>query len=287
MKNILLKKYYLDIVRGIEKYIYLINGRNPWSMGYLSYRNEIIKKNIKTDFLKYVSNNVLPKNYGFGLDERVIEYPWLLSSLPKKGRNIFDAGSILNYDFILDNNKLKGKNILISNLNPESESHNDNGVSYLYGIYGDLRKNIIRDEVFDVVVCGSVLEHVGMNNKKIYKHKSKYNKNTKDDYLLVLQEFKRILKKNGLCLITIPYGKYKNYRWFQVFDYKMVKKVIGVFGEDNTEVDIFKYSEEGWKLSNLYESKNAQYFEVHKERHYFSNKLAAAGAVACIKMIKR
>ena len=48
----------------------------------------------------FVRRGPLPAGYGIGLDERVIEYPWLLAK-GIQGR-VLDAGSILNHDHILD-----------------------------------------------------------------------------------------------------------------------------------------------------------------------------------------
>jgi len=285
--NLLLRIYYLKFFRIIFKYIYLITGKKPWSLGYLSYRNEVIEKNIKSNFLKYISENKLPKKYGFGLDERIIEYPWLLSSLPKKAKYILDAGSIFNYKFILESKQLTGKNILISNLNHERENHNDMSISYLYGLYGDLRNIIIKDGIFDAVVCGSVLEHVGMDNATIYNNNNIFKENKIDDYLSAVKEFKRVLKINGICLITVPFGKSDDYGWFQVFNTEMINKIIRLFGIKNSTVALFKYSDKGWKISNIEECRNARYFDVHKRKGTSLNRQAAAGAMACIKMIKR
>ena len=278
-KNVFLNIYYLKVFRIIGKYLYIINGKIPWSFGYLSYRNEIINK--------YILQKNLPDNYGYGLDERVVEYPWLLQNLPKHGKNILDAGSVLNYDFILKSDKLKGKNILISNLNPETEYHNDKSISYLYGVFGDLRNNIVKDEVFDTAICGSVLEHIGMDNNNIYHNKNRSFVSIKQDYLRVVKELKRVLKTNGTCLITVPFGKYYNFGWFQVFDSEMIKKIIKIFGERNSKVSFFKYTDKGWQISSMQECEKARYNDIHHQKIYVKNNMAAAESVACIKMVKR
>jgi hypothetical protein len=276
----------MKLKNDIEKVIYLVGGKVPWSIGYRSYRNGTIKNSLQSNFLKYSIENNLPNGYGFGLDERVVEYPWLLWSLPEKAKYILDAGSMLNYKYILESKQLNGKSLLVSNLNPESECHNDESVSYLYGYFGDLRNNLVKDNIFDAIICGSVLEHIGMNNARVYKNGEKFNENRRNDYLDAVKEFRRVFKKGGTCLITVPFGKRKSYGWFQVFDMGMINKVTKIFGYKNSVVNLYKYTGEGWRVSNLAECRDAKYFDIREAKTHFFNRQAAAGSVACIKMIK-
>ena len=156
----------------------------------------------------------------------------------------------------------------------------------MYGYFGDLRNNIVKDGVFDSIICGSVLEHIGMNNARIYWDDSKFNENKRKDYLTVVNEFKRVLKKNGTCLITVPFGIRKNYGWFQVFDYKMIHEMVKIFGVRNSTITFYKYTSTGWVFSDGNQCKGAEYFDVRKKGQFLANKQAAAGAVACIKLIK-
>jgi ubiquinone/menaquinone biosynthesis C-methylase UbiE len=285
-KRIISKIYYSKVLIYLEKLVYLIGGRIPWSLFYLSYRNGEIKDAISLENNIFKNKEKLPDKFGFGLDERIIEYPWILSSVPKKCIDIFDAGSILNNGSILENIALRGKNILISNLNPEPDNYNDKSISYLYGTYGDLRNNIIKNNIFDLVICGSVLEHIGMDNHKIYRNSNKFIEENIEDYILVIKEFYRILRPGGTCLITVPYGINENFGWFQVFNSFMINKITKIFGEKNSSVDIYQYTDKGWQISDINKCKNATYFDIHKNIKYLNNRQAAAGAVACIKMTK-
>ena len=56
----------------------------------------------------------LPKQYGEFLDERVVEYPWLISRIGQGEGKLLDAGSIFNFAYLLENQKLKNKDINIS-----------------------------------------------------------------------------------------------------------------------------------------------------------------------------
>lgn len=44
----------------------------------------------------FLYNRVLPGNYAFRIDERVVEYPWVLSRLGVAKRLLLDAGSASN-----------------------------------------------------------------------------------------------------------------------------------------------------------------------------------------------
>ena len=45
---------------------------------------------------------LLPHGYGIGIDERCVEYPWLIAQLDDGPGILLDAGSVLNHDFLLD-----------------------------------------------------------------------------------------------------------------------------------------------------------------------------------------
>lgn len=285
IKKIIFPIYSSGLFQMISRPTYVLRGRIPWSFGYSAYKNRQIKKNIDNKHLQIFNKKKLPTGYGSGLDERIVEYPWLLSNIPKSAKTILDAGSVLNDEMFLKHKSFKEKNIIIANLNPEQKNYNHLGVSYLYGNLGDLRKMIVEGGVFDVIVCGSVLEHIGMDNAKIYKNK--LDKKKKTDYLNAVKEFHRILKKGGVCLITVPFGRGEDLGWFQVFDSSMVKKVVKVFGEENSTIDFFKYTQTGWQKSSSADSGQAEYFDIHTSKRFKDNKQAAAGAVACIKLTKK
>src|SRR2546429_85425 len=78
---------------------YFKNGRVPWSVGYGDFRWEKISQSINdAEILKQFANNRVPPEFGIGLDERVLEYPWLLSRLNVSSGRLLDAGSTFNYE---------------------------------------------------------------------------------------------------------------------------------------------------------------------------------------------
>src|SRR4051812_21741280 len=65
----------------IERYIQ--NGRAAWSLGYVEYREKLVNDivNDPTRLLPFCGGSPLPEGFGVGIDERVIEYPWVYARL--------------------------------------------------------------------------------------------------------------------------------------------------------------------------------------------------------------
>ena len=231
---------------------------------------------------RFLHNRVLPANYGFRIDERVVEYPWVLSRLGVAERLLLDAGSALNYEYILDHPTLRSRSVVIYNLSPESVVRRSN-VSY---VYGDLRRTILKSECFDEIVCISTLEHVGMNNTFIYSKDPRFNEFRPDDYQDVVREFKRLLRPGGKLFITVPYGCYENLGWLQQFDRQRIETVLEVFGGSASSVAYYRYFADGWQVADADACANCSYFDIHNSLDYEPDYVAAARAVACIEMVK-
>ena len=99
-------------------------------------------------------------------------------------------------------------------------------------------------------------------------------------------ELKRVLKVGGTLLITVPFGKHRNYAFFQQFDYAMVKSILSNFQLKESSVHFYLYTPDGWQLSDEERCKNTDYFDVRTANKTPPYKQAASGAIACIKLIK-
>ena len=263
---------------------YLVSGRRPWTEGYAEYKEKLLSEILRDRELlnRFAQQGELPSNYGFRLDERVVEYPWVLARLGVADRFLLDAGSSLNVQYILDLPELKRRSVVIYNLSPENVVRRDN-VSY---IYGDLRHTILKDECFDEIVCISALEHVGMDNTFLYTKDSRFNEFRQDDYQDVVKEFKRLLKPGGKLYITVPYGRYENLGWLQQFDSHRVETVLDVFEGSASDVTYCKYFADGWQVADADACAESSYFDIHHRSGYEPDYVAAARAVACIEMVK-
>jgi SAM-dependent methyltransferase len=261
---------------------YLKSGCKPYTSGYKEYKRKILCGVLADQELlaHFRCDKTLPANYGFRIDERVVEYPWVLARLGVAEGLLLDAGSVLNHEYMLDHPALRNRKIVIYNLSPEKFlSHNN--VSY---IFGDLRHTILRDESFDEIVCISTLEHVGMNNTLLYSKDAHFNEFKPNDYLDVVREFKRLLKPSGRVFVTVPYGRYQNIGWMQQFDQQMVKKTIDAFEQSSSCVTYYKYLPDGWQLSDADSCTGCTYFDIHNAAGYEPDYAAAARAVACIEI---
>lgn len=228
----------------------------------------------------------LPDKYGTGIDERIVEYPWVFSHLNDKPENILDAGSTFNFWPIVFHEKIKNKKLTVMTLAPEYKNYTSPNVSY---VYGDLRSIPFADNYFDVISCISTIEHIGFDNSQ-YLNKNRvtahadYNKKEPSDFIVAVEEFKRILRPGGALFITVPFGLRKDYNFFQEFDIDMISEIIKVLGQENVTVLYYKLGKTGWIKSNSSECHDTEYqYNFESDAGRVSS---TAGAIACLKMIK-
>ena len=270
------KKRYQEIACAL----YNANGKKPWSIGYNAYKQKQINKAInRGDF----NAHKLPARYGFRLDERIVEYPWVLNRLPENKGKLLDAGSTLNFDFLISHEKLAKKKLFISTLAPEKNCFWKKGTSY---VYEDLRETCYKDDYFDWIVSISTIEHIGLDNTRLYTKDALMRENNRNSYLLAIKELHRVLKPGGVVYVSLPFGKRKDHGWFQVFDDNMVDRLIKAFSPSSVIETHFRYEPDGWRISSRDGSKNATYFDIHQQRKYDADYAAAARAVVCLELKK-
>jgi len=263
---------------------YLRRGQRPWTAGYGEYRERVVAgilcdQDLMTRFRR---NEAMPIDYGRHLDERVVEFPWVLARLEQGGGRLLDAGSALNFLYILNQEALVRKRIVIYTLAPEDVIKGPN-ISY---VYGDLRQTLFHDRAFDEIVCISTLEHIGMDNTRLYSTDAHFEENRPTDYLRAVQEFNRILKPGGRLLVTVPYGRPEYHGWLQQFDRTMVDAVLHTFGGTASAAAYYRYGARGWQISSADGCSDCTYFDIHRRQDYEADYVAAARAVACLEMVK-
>ena len=141
-----------------RRWRFVRSGMKPWTKGYVEDKEHEIARVLREKSFRAAE---LPAGYGFRLDERIIEYPWLFSRLPEGPGRLLDAGSVLNFEFVLEQPALREKKIDICTLAPEPRCFWRKGISY---VYEDLRQLPYCNDWFDWIVCLSTIEHVGMDN---------------------------------------------------------------------------------------------------------------------------
>jgi len=268
---------------------YIKGGRKPWSPGYKLSRSDFIKTVLNDDAImaKFRALEPLPGGYGYGYDERVVEYPWALTRLSQNEGKLLDAGSVLNFLEIIENPRLAGKKLTIFTLAPENKAFWEKGISYNYG---DLRELPFRDDWFDEIVSISTLEHVGMDTR-IYTGVDSAGR-VALDAKQAAKELIRVLRPGGELLISVEFGKRQLVEWngspfAEQFDSFMLRGLLKAFEAcENVSTSFYKYNQNGWNISTKEECQDAEYFNIHTAEPIDSDNAAAARAVVLIEVVK-
>lgn len=265
-------------------YHYRRHGWQPWSLGYTNRKDFFLERAVNNPELlaRFMGMTPLPDNYGYRLDERVVEYLWVFSRLQPDHHMILDAGSALNFPYLIESPTMENRKITICTLAPESNHYKSARVSY---VYDDLRGLMFKDNQFDAIISISTIEHVGLDNTQLYTQNQNFKEST-GDYLCVVDELKRVLKPGGKLLITVPFGKKQQFNWLQQFDLEMVNSVIKRFNGSRNYINFFRYKNDGWQYAEAIDCVADEYFDVHSADGYTDDYLAAARSVACIELIK-
>jgi len=271
---------------------YLKSNRRPWREGYYEYREKCLSEAVNNDSLLETlrDGQSLPPGYGFRLDARLIEIPWVLSRVRNTDGRFLDAGSAFNYDFVLTAPALKEKHVSIVTLAPEGDAFWKLGVSY---VFGDLRDLDFRDDRFDSVACISTIEHIGMDNT-MYAEGQVAQRSDPSEFLQAVKELKRVLKPGGVLYISFPFGRYENHGWFQQFDSELVDTLIDAFGPSRNEESIFQYHPDGWQRSTREACRDCEFFDVHTSKYSDPNSTieypqdypAGERGLACLELVK-
>jgi hypothetical protein len=266
---------------------YLAHGRIPWSVGYPDFKRESIKKVISDPELQasFTRNKLLP-DFGYRLDERIVEYGWIFSNLIKGKTTFLDAGSTFNFDYLVEHPAMKEKDIYIYTYYPEEQNYVANRISYNFG---DLRGLPYKDNFFDEVVCQSTIEHIDMDNSMYGYDLPPASKVIEKsyEYMKVIDELVRVLKSKGQLLITFPFGKFENHGFFQQFDTEMVNRILKrINTEGVSDTNYFLYSGDAWNFSNEIQSKDAESYNPHIGIGKKDDFAAHSRAICCIKFLK-
>lgn len=257
---------------------FLASGKRPFTTGYGAYKEELIRGVLERGEFH---GGALPAGYGLDLDERIIEYPWLMSHLPAGTGLLLDAGSALNFRFLLELPALAAKTIHISTLAPERQSFWRRGISYTFQ---DLRRTCFREAFFDYVVSLSTLEHIGLDNGRFYTGQP--TPRNPDSYLDAVREIARILRPGGRLYLSVPYGRYADHSWLQVFNAAMLDRSLEAFGASAVSEQIFRYTDAGWQVSNRTDAADAAYVDLHTGTPWRRGLAVAAESVACLVLTR-
>lgn len=276
----ILSKLYTVCDRRSPLDTFVRNGCLPWTHGYHEYKWAAIEAALAHDELDSL---VGAERFGYRVDERIVEYPWFFSRLPSGSGTLLDAGSALNHALLVEHPKIVEKNFFISTLAHEQIAFTNKNISY---VYEDLRSPCFRENYFDWICCISTLEHVGMDNTFLYTSDEAKHESSTEDYRKVIDALKICLKKNGRLFITVPYGKYKNHGWFQVFDSHMMDSIVEIFNPSSYTETVFQYINDRWIYSDRHKAKDAVCFDINVQKEYDDDYAAFSRGIACLELVK-
>jgi len=141
------------------------------------------------------------------VEERVVEYPFVLKNLGEKKLRVLDVGCC--------------KSLLIAEL--VSMGHDAYGIDVntyrpkfdgLQFIRVDVRKMPFQNEFFDAVIAVSVMEHVGLDE---------------NGDSVAIEEIFRTLKPEGIFILTAPFSKWYQMSWQRFYNKAYLDKLLRSF----------------------------------------------------------
>jgi len=152
--------------------------------------------------------------------ERDVEIPFVLNNIPKPPAKLLDVGCKESI-FLLEMDKL--------GFDAYGIDINDYEVPYKKFIKADARNIPFEDKTFDVVTCISALEHYGLvetpyNSDTIYDPEAPFK---------AIKEMARVLKDDGMIILTLPYGHTENeewLKWVRFYNRDMIRQLSNVDG---------------------------------------------------------
>jgi SAM-dependent methyltransferase len=256
--------------------------RRRWWAGYGRAKDRALAHTLDAPELldRFRGGCSLPRGFGFTLDERIVEIPWVVANLAPEGP-VLDAGSALNHPIILERVMPRVESLTITTFT-EEEAHRELGPAY---VTADLRKLPFEDGSFETIVCVSTLDHVGMDNSA-YGATDTRSDDPDREVGVAVSELRRVLRPGGRLLVTVPYGRREDHGWCRQFDEPGVRRIARTFGTDDPDVTVYAHSHKGWNRSSLGMASGATYRDPRRHDRLLSDCAFAAGAVALLQLMR-
>lgn len=197
--------------------------------------------------------------------ERIVEYPFVFESLEDvpKGSRILDVGctfSTLPVELAAFGYKVWGIDLL-----DYSGSH----PNFTF-VKGSIIRSPFPDEFFNIIVCVSTLEHIGLHGGGTFRGLHYAFIDIHGDKKAV-KEMARVTKSGGKIIITVPYGIPYTAAGYRVYDSRRLKEVVKGLKID--EFRTYVYKDDKWVPCSEEEASKVSSFP-------------GTYAVACLRLLK-
>jgi len=194
------------------------------------------------------------------VNERSVEVPWCLARI-RDARKVLDVGcSESTYLQFLGHLELHGIDTRDPLVGVPRNFH---------FIKGDVTQNVLPREFFDLVICISTLEHIGLEAYGM--------KPFADGDRLALNAMLSSLRENGRMLVTAPFGRKATHGWFRVYSEHVWRQLTK--GLKITEEEFFKWNGKIYEPCSIWMLADIDYIQPESP-------LGKAGGLVCAEILK-
>jgi SAM-dependent methyltransferase len=197
-----------------------------------------------------------------GTDERVIEIPWVLSRLRPTGR-VLEVGYAFAETAYLAGLIRSGVELVGADLATRE-------VEGVETVEADVRALPFDDGSFDQILLVSTLEHIGADND-VYGLAVEPDPGARRD---ALRELRRVLRRRGSLLVTVPLGEPGDYGWFRQEDERGWLRLFARAGFFVEEQEAYELTTAGWRATRGFRAAGVRY----------GDRGPAASAVLCAEL---
>ena len=184
-----------------------------------------------------------------GTDERVVEIPWVLSRLRPTGR-ILEVGYAFAETAWLGGLLRSGVELVGVDLAVRD-------VDGMETVEADVRTLPFPDRSFDQLLLVSTLEHVGAD-ASVYGVEAEGGPGAR---LQALRELRRVLRRDGSLLVTVPLGEPGDHGWFRQEDEVGWTSLFARGGWFADDLEAYELSDGGWHATNSFRPEGVRYGE--------------------------
>jgi SAM-dependent methyltransferase len=197
-------------------------------------------------------------------DERVVEIPWVLSRL--------HPGAVLEVGFAFAEAAYVAALLRAAPERLVGVDLATRDVDGLESVEADVRALPFEDRRFDQVLLVSTLEHVGADNE-LYGLEAE-SETDPLARLVALDELRRVLRRDGRLLVTVPLGEPGDHGWFRQDDVRGWNRLFARAGLFVEEQEAYELLDDGWRAAPAFRPAGVRYGE----------RGPAASAVLCAEL---